>query len=60
MKQINTSYLKQKQSIVKNITMGWRSAFVIVPTDDDLKRALEVVKAHNTHTGPDAGEELWC
>jgi hypothetical protein len=38
--------------------MGWRSAFVIVPTDDHLKRALEVVKAHNTHDGPDVGEVL--
>lgn len=38
--------------------MGWSSAFVIVPTDDDLKRALEVAKAHNEHDGPDVGEEL--
>jgi hypothetical protein len=38
--------------------MGWRSAFVVVETDDDLERALEVVRAHNAHTGDDAGEEL--
>jgi hypothetical protein len=38
--------------------MGWSSAFVVVPTDNDLKRALEVVKAHNEHDGPDAGEVL--
>jgi hypothetical protein len=25
-------------------------------TDDDLKRALEVVKAHNTHDGPGDGK----
>ena len=38
--------------------MGWSSAFVLVPTDNDLKRALEVVKAHNEHDGPDVGEVL--
>jgi len=38
--------------------MGWSSAFVLVPTDNDLKRALEVVKAHNEHDGPDVGEGL--
>jgi len=38
--------------------MGWSSAFMIVPTDDDLKRALEVVKTHNEHDGPDVGEVL--
>jgi len=38
--------------------MGRSSAFVLVPTDDDLKRALEVAKAHNEHDGTDAGEPL--
>jgi hypothetical protein len=38
--------------------MGRSSAFVIVPTDNDLQRALQVVKAHNEHDGPDAGEAL--
>jgi hypothetical protein len=38
--------------------MGWSSAFVLVPTDNDLKRALQVVKAHNEHDGPDVGEVL--
>jgi hypothetical protein len=42
----------------RTCTMGWKSAFVLVQTDNSLKCALEVVKAHNTHTGPDAGEEL--
>jgi hypothetical protein len=38
--------------------MGWSSAFVLVPTDNDLQRALEVVKAHNEHDGSDVGEVL--
>ena len=38
--------------------MGWRSVFVIVQTDKELRRALQVVKAHNEHDGPDCGETL--
>lgn len=38
--------------------MGWRSAFVVVRSDAELLRALEIVKAHNAHDGPDCGESL--
>jgi len=38
--------------------MGWRSAFVVVRTDADLRGALETVKAHNAHDGVDCGEPL--